>query len=226
LRFHHRYLPCGTVGGDLFHVVRVSDLAAGVFIGDVMGHGVRSALMMAMLRGLVEELRADAADPGMLLTRLNVEWMRILRQTEDLLFATALYAVVDAAAGRLRYATAGHPVPLLARASERTVERLQCPAKAAGPVLGLFEQSVYGTSRHDIASGDLAVFFTDGIYEVANADAVEFGVERLLGALGRHLSCGPAEMLDAVLTEARRFSPTGTFSDDVCLLGVEVGRAG
>jgi serine phosphatase RsbU (regulator of sigma subunit)/CBS domain-containing protein len=226
LRFHHRYLPCGTVGGDLFHVVRVSDLAAGVFIGDVMGHGVRSALMMAMLRGLVEELRADVADPGVLLTRLNVEWMRILRQTEDVLFATALYAVVDAAAGQLRYATAGHPVPLLVRASERTVERLRCSPEAAGPVLGLFEPSVYATSRHDIASGDLAVFFTDGLYEVANADGAEFGVERLVDALGRCLGYGPAEMIDAALTEARWFSPTGTFSDDVCLLGVEVGRAG
>jgi serine phosphatase RsbU (regulator of sigma subunit)/CBS domain-containing protein len=226
LRFHHRYLPCGTVGGDLFHVMRVSDLAAGVFIGDVMGHGVRSALMMAMLRGLMEELRADAADPGMLLSRLNEEWIRILRRSEDELFATALYAVVDAAAGELRFATAGHPWPVLIRARAGTLDRPQGSAEKTGPMLGLFEQTSYATSRQSIATGDRVMFFTDGLYEVQDAEGTEFGQARLQEAFGRYGSRGPAEMIETVLAETRGFSPTKEFDDDVCLVGVEVGRVG
>ncbi len=62
LHFYHRYLPTGAVGGDFFDVLRISDTQAGVFICDVMGHGVRAALVTAMLRVLGEELVSAAAE--------------------------------------------------------------------------------------------------------------------------------------------------------------------
>ena len=64
LHFCHRYHPTGQVGGDFFNVLRLSDTQAGLFICDVMGHGVRSALVTAMVRALVEELRPMAMDPA------------------------------------------------------------------------------------------------------------------------------------------------------------------
>ena len=57
LRFHHFYRPCSTVGGDFFQVFQISDSVAGVVICDVMGHGVRAALVAAILRALAEDLR-------------------------------------------------------------------------------------------------------------------------------------------------------------------------
>ena len=94
--FDHRYVAAGLVGGDFFHIVRLSDSAASVFICDVMGHGVSSALITAMLRALIEGCGADAADPSVLMTHLNSEFTKILRQTDTVLFATAFYCVLDA----------------------------------------------------------------------------------------------------------------------------------
>ncbi|MGH8092456.1 MAG: PP2C family protein-serine/threonine phosphatase [Chthoniobacterales bacterium] len=90
LRFAHLYQPASLMSGDFFHVVRISEEEAGVFICDVMGHGVRSALITAMLRALIAGEGANLADPGLLMTDLNRELTAILKQTDTVLFVTAL----------------------------------------------------------------------------------------------------------------------------------------
>ncbi|HYR58785.1 MAG TPA: response regulator, partial [Chthoniobacteraceae bacterium] len=71
LQFCHRYFTSTELGGDFFDVLALSDTQAGVLICDVMGHGVRAALVTAIVRGLVEELRDQAADPGAFTTGMN-----------------------------------------------------------------------------------------------------------------------------------------------------------
>ena len=71
LRFLSLYFPTGDVSGDFFNFFPIGEKAAGIFICDVMGHGVRSALITSMIRGLVEEHGQAAADPDELLTRVN-----------------------------------------------------------------------------------------------------------------------------------------------------------
>src|SRR5262249_44851321 len=81
LRFYDRYRPNGAVGGDFFDVLPLSDTQAGLFICDVMGHGVRAALVTAMVRALLEGFRELAADPGWFLAEMNRELIAILGQT-------------------------------------------------------------------------------------------------------------------------------------------------
>src|SRR5438874_1559934 len=64
LKFCHRYIPAAEVGGDFFTIFPITDCTAGVFICDVMGHGMRAALITAIMRGLLEELTPVAADPA------------------------------------------------------------------------------------------------------------------------------------------------------------------
>jgi hypothetical protein len=82
LRFLSLYFPTGDVSGDFFNVFPIGEKAAGIFICDVMGHGVRSALITSMIRGLVEEHGQAAADPGELLTRVNRALAVILKQAD------------------------------------------------------------------------------------------------------------------------------------------------
>jgi hypothetical protein len=109
LRFYHRYLPASMMGGDFFHIERLSEDTAGICICDVMGHGVRAALITAMLRALIETHAAEAADPGRFLTELNNEFTRIMKQTGTLVFATVLYCVINI---RERGASFARPVIL------------------------------------------------------------------------------------------------------------------
>jgi sigma-B regulation protein RsbU (phosphoserine phosphatase) len=71
LRFHHFFRPSSVVGGDFFQILQISDSVAGVLICDVMGHGVRAALVAAILRALVEEFRSRATEPARFLQALN-----------------------------------------------------------------------------------------------------------------------------------------------------------
>src|SRR5262245_34354862 len=94
LRFCHRYLPATLMGGDFFHIARLSDDTAAICICDVMGHGVRAALITAMMRAMIESHTVDAPDPGRLLTQLNSEFTGILKQTGTLVFVAVVILVL------------------------------------------------------------------------------------------------------------------------------------
>ena len=116
LRFHHFFRSCSGVAGDFFHVYQISDSVAGIFISDVMGHGVRAALVAAMLRTLVEDSRAYARQPARFLQELNRGISEILKHTHLAIFVSACYLVVDVAKGELHYANAGHPCAVVGSA--------------------------------------------------------------------------------------------------------------
>jgi sigma-B regulation protein RsbU (phosphoserine phosphatase) len=226
LHFFHRYLPTGAVGGDFFDVLPISDTQAGVFICDVMGHGVRAALVTAMVRALAEELVSAAAEPDKFLMEINRGLLGILTQTRVPMFASAFYMVVDLARGELRYSSAGHPSPLLVRRNMGTVEALRFPGSRPGPALGVFEESVYPICRCPVAPQDLVVLFTDGLYEVEGAEGDEYGQERLLAAVRKRSQLPAAQLFDELLADVQKHAGNRGFADDVCIVGVEVARVG
>ncbi len=105
LRFHHFFRPSSGVGGDFFQVFQISDSVAGVFICDVMGHGVCAALVAAILRALLDDLRAYETDPARFLQELNSRISRILKSTRLPMFVSACYLVADIARGELHSAS-------------------------------------------------------------------------------------------------------------------------
>jgi len=226
LKFSHRYISAEAVGGDFFDIFAITDSTAGVFICDVMGHGMRAALITAIMRGLIEELMPVAADAGRFLTEINRSLRKILRQTREPFLATAFYLVADAGSGELRFANAGHPSPFRLRRDLKIVEPLKLHDPRHGPALGLFERSDYPTCRSPLSAGDLVCLYTDGIYEAANAHEEEFGQQRLLEAVQHRLMLPADRLFDELLEEAQHFSGTREFSDDVCLVGVEAARIG
>jgi serine phosphatase RsbU (regulator of sigma subunit) len=120
VKFSSVFYPSSLVSGDFYKIVRISDTTVGIFICDVMGHGVRAALVTAIMRALVmrdleDQLGKEAGDPGALLTQINRQMNVILQQLEATMFASACYVTVDIGTGRLTFANAGHPYPLLVR---------------------------------------------------------------------------------------------------------------
>ncbi len=226
LRFSHRFLPTGTVGGDYFNIQALSDSEAGLFICDVMGHGVRSALVAAMLRALVEELKPLGNDPGRFLSQLNHDLCAILQHTDSPLLTTAFYAVADVARGELRFANAGHPQPLLVHRPAGDVEFLHTSGARPQRALGLFGDTEYVTHRRPLAAGDLVVMFTDGLYEVDGPDDSLYTLEQFVEAVRRRAALPAAALFDAVLAEIQAFAEGRPFSDDVCMVGMEVAAVG
>lgn len=220
IHFCHRYTTTTELGGDFFDIHAISDTEAGVLLCDVMGHGVRAALVVSILRGLAEELKPLARDPGRFLTEINRSLCAILKQTLTHLFVTAVYGVVDVARGELRFANAGHPAPILLRQAAASFEVIQ--HEAQGPALGLMETSLYQSACVPIAPRDLIMLYTDGLYEIEGADGTFFDQEGLLDAIAPRMSLPAPQLFDELLAEVKRFSAAAQFEDDVCIVGINV----
>jgi phosphoserine phosphatase RsbU/P len=222
IQFCHRYHPTGQVGGDFFNVLPLSDTKAGLFICDVMGHGVRSALVTAMVRAMVEELKPTAADPGELLTRINRDLRTILQQTGTPLFTTAFYMIADLENREFIFANAGHPKPFLIHRNSGKVDLLKNSDGKARPALGLFQESIYPNSKIQLCPGDLVMLYTDGLYEIEGKEGEQYTPEMLFSAVEKHAQKPGAELFDALLSEIQAFSATNEFADDVCLVAMEI----
>ena len=224
-QFTHRYLPAGSVGGDFFTVSALSENKAGVFICDVAGHGVRSALVTAMIRALAEELKPLATNPGQFLSKLNSDLHAILKHTGTPMLTTAFYLVADSKSGTMRYANAGHPKPLLIRRSASRVEPLANAAGKSQPVLGLFEAATYETSEVKLNPKDLVMLFTDGLYEVQDRNNELYSQEMLVASVQRRTQLSAPQLFDELLAEIRRFAADSAFADDVCLVAIDYAGA-
>ena len=220
VEFAHVYRPSGGMSGDFFDTFPVSDHVVGLLVCDVMGHGVRSALITAMIRAMVEQFHSLAADPAAFLTRLNHDLTKMLRRAGGLIFVTAAYVVIDLESGRLRYAQAGHPTPLHWHAATAELQTIPCTEAEAGPALGLLDDFTYIAVETPIASGDRVLLFTDGISEAASVTGEEFGTTRMSAALTRQAPVPLAAWVEALVTDASTFAGA-PFGDDVCLVAAE-----
>jgi sigma-B regulation protein RsbU (phosphoserine phosphatase) len=215
VRVASHYEPMSEVAGDLFDFVATRSGQLGVLVADVSGHGVPAAIIASMVKIGLATQRDSVEDPGAVLTELN----RALYGQFELAYVTATFLLIDPAARRLAYASAGHPPSLLVRRAGG-IERLD----RGGVVLGFVPEMHYTTSAiHDLAPGDRIVLYTDGLTE-ATRDGGEFFGDRQLDVLlatSRHL---PLDQFTPRLVDAARAwagVPSGALADDVTVVAVE-----
>jgi len=215
--FH--YEPCEYLAGDFFQAIPYSKKSFGLLLCDVMGHGVKAALVTTLIRGLLSDVRSKQLQPAQVLEHLNDRLCPLLDRPPLPRFVTALYARVDLATGTIDVASGGHPWPLLLRqqAGAAPLTNEQC-----GPALGFVRGANYTAVTHTLARGDRLFLFTDGWIEEHNAAGDEFGTDRLMTALAK-LQDQPAEkVLSQLAAEIAAFSGRPQRDDDLCgvLLGV------
>ncbi len=161
------------VGGDWYDVVVMDDRRVAFAIGDVMGHGLEAAAVMAEIRsGLRAHLYAQS-DPGRCLGYVDT---LLTNAKERDMFATGAVAFYDRYLKQLTLASAGHPLPYVRR-TDGTVEALGRSTTLLGLDMGARSESV-----HQLGAGDIVVFFTDGVVE-DRALSFESGIASLETAL-------------------------------------------
>ena len=226
LAFSSSYTPSGKISGDFFDVVRISDKAVGVFICDVMGHNVSAALVTAMIRALVEEFstKADASDPGKLMTHVNRVLARIFEQNCAVVFATAFYLIADVGDSKIRYTNAAHPSPLYLSPPSGEASPIQ--NAPSGPALGLFKETIYTSTERPMVAGDSVMFFTDGLFEMEGPDEEQYSQERLMETVRNRIQLPTSQLFSEVMKDVRKFAEGRKLVDDICLVGMEVRRCG
>jgi hypothetical protein len=173
------YRPAAEVGGDFFQVIPLPSGRTLVVIGDVSGKGLRAAMIVSMIVGMLRTVSSFTEEPAAILGELN---RRLFGRTHGG-FATCLIVRVDEQ-GRLTVANAGHPPPYLNGAET---------AFPGSMPLGMMEDAAYEQSAIDMRVGDETVLVTDGVAEAQNAQHVLLGfprVESLLreGASPKHVA--------------------------------------
>lgn len=220
LNFGTRYIPISGLAGDFFEVIKISDTQVGVMICDVMGHGVRSALIVAMLRGLLEKQRSQANDPSAFLQGLNEGLTAILERAGTTMFATAFYCSIDLPKSKLTYACAGHPGPVAVGKSG--VRQIATERNEKGPGLGLMKDAKYPSKSIPLKDVNRIVMYTDGVVEAENQEGEPFFESRLTELVKKNADQPLDAFLDGILNTVLDFSKDKHFDDDVCLLALDI----
>ena len=212
MRVAGRCLPAAEVGGDYFGYFPRGQRGVDSFVGDVSGHGVGAALLMAEARITFLAERLVEPDAAQILVRLN----ELLHDDLDRAghFITACCATFDAATRELKYANAGHPPALLLRAADG-----RCSTLAGdGPLLGLARRADFGEVSVEMGPGDIVVFYTDGVTESRNPSGELFGRDRLGQAVLEHRSGDPEALVAGIFAALDRFAQGTPREDDITVV--------
>lgn len=208
--------PAEAAGGDYFDYFTLVDERQGIVVGDVTGHGVGPALLMAETRAYLRLLARSRSDVGDILTRAN----RVL--AEDVgseRFVTLFLATLDSATRQLVYASAGHPAGYILGA----VGQVRSVLKRTGVPLGIRPDTEYKSSLPlQLETGDVVLFLTDGIEETMAPDNAFFGEERLLEVVRSHRQQAAGEIVAALYRAVRAFARDEPQLDDFTAVVIKV----
>ena len=190
-------LSCEPVGGDYYDFVRGPRRSFTLAVGDAAGKGVPAALMGVWAQACFRQQARRGADPGEVLSALNRE---LVAMDQPQAFVALLCARMEPREGRLWYASAGLPPPLLRRRDGRFEELSQ-----SGVLLGVMPQAQYTDVCVDLEPGDATVLYTDGLSEARRGDEL-FGARRLAEVVAAHAAGSAAQILGALLAAVQAFA--------------------
>ena len=222
LNIEHLYIPATELAGDYYDIIHIDENRIGFLIIDVMGHGIRSALIVSLIRGLMEQALPFALDPATYMDELNRSLTSVLLKTSVTMFASACYVLVDYERGVVAMTSAGHEAPLLQFKkgidnSYNTVAKLK-----KNPVLGIFPEAEYNTKEYDLKSLEKILLYTDGIYEIPGEDEHDWGRKRLVETFEKSRGESIEHTQKEIYKAALDWSDGQGFLDDVCLIGIQL----
>jgi serine phosphatase RsbU (regulator of sigma subunit) len=208
------YEPVVQVGGDVLDIIPIADGRVLFFVGDAMGHGVRAALVMSVVKAAIYSAVPVDPRPACVLASVN----RTLDRLFGDYFVTAACCLVDPRGRRAELALAGAARPW--HWSAKTGEVLQ-EGRPALP-LGIAEATEYQAAPLDLGPGDALVFFTDGLVEAPNPRGKQYGDERLKTQILRHGRSSAAELCAGIRHDWESHCQDRSREDDVTLLAVKL----
>lgn len=223
-----RFVPCSSVGGDIFNVVHLDEDLVALYMVDVSGHGVPAAMVTVSVAqsltpdaGIILEPQTHSSpvtevrairSPREVVERLDAEFPM---ERFDKYF-TMVYLVLDTARGEMRYCNAAHPHPVVVRRNG-DVEFMD----AGGTIVGLGGVMPFEEGCMHLEPGDRVFLFTDGITEFADREGEEFGEERLTVLLQRRDLRDVQAVCDSVVDALGEFGQGIRPNDDVTITGFE-----
>ena len=208
--------PAEATGGDYFDYLPMLHDCVGIVVGDVTGHGVGPALLMAETRAYLRVLAGRREDVGEILTRTNGV---LAEDVGSERFVTLFMARLNPHTRSFNYASAGHPSGFLLDHAGQ----IKATLPRTGVPLGIRPDTSYtSSSEFTLASGDLILMITDGIEETMSPENILFGVERVLETVRANRERLATEIVQTLYESVRHFSRNAPQTDDVTAIVVKV----
>jgi phosphoserine phosphatase RsbU/P len=208
-----RILSARQVCGDLYDFLSYGTQQLGVALGDVSGKGSAAALYGAVATGILRSLSPHKLQPAELLRQLN---QLVSDRRVEGRYMTFCFATWQKGRHQLRVANAGQTQPLLWK--DGRVEQL----KLTGFPIGIFDDATYDEWSVKLSSGDILVFYSDGLTEASNREGKFFGASRLKTILEQGAKLSSADLADRMLEEVQEFTEGGAITDDRTLVVMKV----
>ncbi len=211
---------CDETGGDYYDYLDICEIEQGetaVVVGDVSGHGIPSALLMATARAF---LRIRSALPGSMSTIIADVNRQLTRDVEETgQFMTLFYLALDSATRKVRWIRAGHDPAILYNPGTDTFEEL----KGDGMVLGINENWVFEENeRVGLETGQILFLGTDGIWEAHNTQGEMFGKNAVRNIIRKNANASAQEIQEAIVSSLKSFQGDVDPEDDVTLVVIKV----
>lgn len=208
-------VTCDETGGDYYDFLDLGNGRWAIAIGDVTGHGVGAALLMATSRAFIKALAGKSNNIPVMMNELN----RLLADDmgEDR-FITLFYGELDTKTMILRYANAGHENPMLYRKNKQNFEALE----STGIPLGMVKEFDYDDSREiKINPSEILVLSTDGITEAMDPEGQQFGAERLYEVVQKGAGKSANQIVRDCHDELQKFCQGRPWRDDLTLVVIK-----
>lgn len=210
--------PARQVSGDYYDFLVHGPAHLDIVVGDISGKGISAALLMASLQSTIRSGLSELnGDPRTRIAQVVHSVNRQLyRRSSPESYSTLVLSHFDAEKMRLYYCNAGHHPPLLfsdGRVSGLTV---------GGTVVGLFENWDFESGEVSLKSGDLLLYFTDGVVEAANAEGEQFGTDRVTEIVRSNLFLTADDIQQLLLDQVFEWAGTEDQADDITVVCMKV----
>ena len=210
-------IPASHVSGDYYDYVTVDERRLGIVIADVSGKGVPASLIMAMCRSVLRSFAQTSDSAAEVLSQVN---RQLYPDIKEDMFISMAYLIIEQGSNEVVLSRAGHDAPLLYRARDRSVTKVNPPGMALGIDSGGVFDRVTGDLRLRLEKGDSFVFYTDGVTEALDVNGVEFGIKKLMDVVQASAAAGAPAVIEQVTTEVKEFVGNFPQNDDITLIAL------
>jgi phosphoserine phosphatase RsbU/P len=209
------FKPVAQLGGDLYDWIPFDDGRIAIVIGDVAGKGAPAALYGALSSGVIRTRAGRKYPPGQMLELVN---KTLFQRPIEGQYVAVTYAVYDPKNKTIALSNSGLPYPLLVRAGQPSF------VDVGGVPLGLFPDSQYEETSLQLQTGDVLVFYSDGVVEMRNDSGEEFGLKRLADTVRSSCEKSPEEIVKSVSATLAEFIGRVRPQDDRTMIVIRMGE--
>jgi phosphoserine phosphatase RsbU/P len=203
--------PAPVVGGDFYDYIQIDSTTWVLYIVDIAGRGTSAALMMVTLRALLRYIAREHRSPRIVLEKLNDF---LYENLEDHRLVTLFYSLIDIQSRKITFSDAGHVKPILIRKGSEEPVFLQ----GDGVPLGIYPRAKFSEERVLLSSGDMIIFYTDGLPSISNDQREYFGFDRINKIALEMINCPSTDIVERLLKDAQSFGAGHLLDDISCVV--------